>query len=69
MAIKHYTIYTCDICGQEVDKCRSGTIEEYIPVRDTGRFIPTEKDFDICDNCYEKIEAFVSVLKAEANHD
>ena len=69
MSSKRYTIYTCDICGKEVDKCYSGTIEDLRQIKDIDAFIPIDIDFDICDDCYEKIEAFINVLKAEANHD
>jgi len=69
MAMKHYTIYTCDICGKEVDKCHSGTIEKFRRFKDADAILPVDVDFDICNDCYEKIEAFVNVLKAEANHD
>lgn len=69
MSSKRYTIYTCDICGKEVDKCHSGTIEDFRQIKDTDAFLQIDVDFDICDDCYEKIEAFINVLKAEANYD
>lgn len=69
MSSKRYTIYTCDICGKEVNKCHSGTIEEFRRFKDTDTLLPIDVDFDICDDCYEKIEAFINALKAEANHD
>lgn len=69
MSSKRYTIYTCDICGKEGERCHSGTIEEFRAYKETGDFIPVDVDFDICEDCYEKLEAFVNVLKAEANHD
>ena len=73
MSSKRYTVYTCDICGKEGERCHSGTIEEFRAYKATGDFIPIDipidVDFDICDDCYEKIKAFINTLKAEANHD
>ena len=66
-------IYTCDICGNVIEKGRGEDFYNLSLVQDSARFNPALRDthLEICDACNSYIDAVLESMKAhkELIHD
>lgn len=60
------TIYKCDICGKEMERIQGKVSlnlnEIKVKISDLQAFTYAEKniDFDLCEECYDNLEAYIS---------
>ena len=67
MSRKKYTIINCDVCSKEVDRAHEGCVEKWYYTNGNKKngIISSNTNFDLCDDCYEKIMTFIDVLKSK----